>query len=146
MELFRKKGWRGKRTAVGVALDGATMQAVELADDGTDLQVRRVFSEPMPENAFTDGELTDADAVADAVHRLFRAHHLPNRNAGLEACCLQAKVQTTGTSVEGDQLQGRLRGGSRGRVGGTRRDRPTHIPARWARSNTDPYQQYRFLY
>ncbi|HUU09432.1 MAG TPA: pilus assembly protein PilM [Phycisphaerae bacterium] len=68
------------RTAVGIVLDAGTMQAVELATDGDGLVVRRAVSDRLPPEAFTDSEITDVNAVADAVRRILRAHKLPRRH------------------------------------------------------------------
>jgi type IV pilus assembly protein PilM len=68
------------RTAIGIVVDCGTVQVVELAADGPRLQVRRAACEPIPPKVFSDGELVDADAVAEIIRRIFRTHRLPRRN------------------------------------------------------------------
>ncbi len=68
------------RTAIGIVVDCGTVQVVELAADGPRLQVRRAACESIPAKVFSDGELVDADAVAEVVRRVFRSRRLPRRN------------------------------------------------------------------
>ncbi len=68
------------RTAVGITLDAGTLHAVELAADGEDVVIRRAVCDQLPPEAFADGTLTDANAVAEAVRHTLRTHHFPRRN------------------------------------------------------------------
>jgi Tfp pilus assembly PilM family ATPase/Tfp pilus assembly protein PilN len=94
-------------------LDTDALQAVELGLEGERLVLRRSVREPLPAGAFTDGELTDAGAIAEAVRRTFRSHRLPRRNVSVALggrLAIARVIETTETSeAEADQmLQDRL--------------------------------------
>jgi len=71
------------RTAVGIVIDTNVLQAVELAAEGERLVLRQAVCEPLPEDAFVDGELANAGAVAETVRRLFRSRGLGRRNVSV---------------------------------------------------------------
>src|SRR5947209_9475073 len=60
---------------VGLDLDGQFLAAVQLAGDG----VSRAVSTELPPGVITDGEVTDVDALAEALKDFFKVHALPRR-------------------------------------------------------------------
>ena len=63
------------RGIVGLDLDGQFLAAVQATSDG----VTRAVSTDLPPGVITDGEVTDVQALSDAIKDFFRANNLPRR-------------------------------------------------------------------
>ena len=63
------------RGIVGLDLDGQFLAAVQASGDG----VTRAVSADLPPGVITDGEVTDVDALSDALRDFFKKHNLPRR-------------------------------------------------------------------
>jgi type IV pilus assembly protein PilM len=69
---FGKSNTRG---IVGLDLDGQFLAAVQASSDG----VSRAVSAELPPGIIVDGEVTDLDALSEALKDFFKAHNLPKR-------------------------------------------------------------------
>jgi type IV pilus assembly protein PilM len=74
--LGRKR--QGDSAMVGLEIEAGSIAAAEVQSND-ETRVNAVAVEPLPPDAFNDGEVTDADAVAEALRSLFSAHHLSKR-------------------------------------------------------------------
>src|SRR6476619_7259948 len=72
ISLGKKNNNRG---IVGLDLDGEFIAAVQTAPDG----ISRAVSTELAPGIITDGEVTDVDALAEALRDFFKTHSLPRR-------------------------------------------------------------------
>src|SRR3954466_48554 len=72
LSLGKKNTNRG---IVGLDLDGEFIAAVQTSPDG----ISRAVSVELAPGVITDGEVTDVDALADALRDFFKTHSLPRR-------------------------------------------------------------------
>src|SRR3954467_549087 len=72
LSLGKKNSNRG---IVGLDLDGEFIAAVQTSPDG----ISRAVSAELAPGIITDGEVTDVDALADALRDFFKTHSLPRR-------------------------------------------------------------------
>jgi type IV pilus assembly protein PilM len=63
------------RGIVGLDLDGQFLAAVQASPDGVNLAV----STDLPPGVITDGEVTDVEALSEALRDFFKKHNLPRR-------------------------------------------------------------------
>lgn len=69
---------RTKDTVVGLEIEAGSIAAAEVSVNGT-TQLRAHGVEPLPPGVFREGEVTDADALSEALKHLFSKHSLPKR-------------------------------------------------------------------
>jgi type IV pilus assembly protein PilM len=69
---FGKSNTRG---IVGLDLDGQFLAAVQASEGG----VSRAVSAELPPGVIVDGEVTDVEALSEALKDFFKAHNLPKR-------------------------------------------------------------------
>src|SRR3954452_19440366 len=72
LSLGKKNTNRG---IVGLDLDGEFIAAVQTSPDG----ISRAVSAELAPGVITDGEVTDVEALADALREFFKKHDLPRR-------------------------------------------------------------------
>src|SRR3954471_13404041 len=72
LSLGKKNNNRG---IVGLDLDGEFIAAVQTSPDG----ISRAVSAELAPGIITDGEVTDVDALAEALRDFFKVHSLPRR-------------------------------------------------------------------
>jgi type IV pilus assembly protein PilM len=63
--------FRKPKSLVGLDIGSSAVKAVELKPSGKGYRVAAFGSEPVPPDAIVDGAIIDADAVADAIKRVF---------------------------------------------------------------------------
>jgi type IV pilus assembly protein PilM len=68
-------GKSNNRGIVGLDLDGQFLAAVQTNGDG----VSRAVSADLPPGVISDGEVTDVQALSEALKDFFKAHNLPRR-------------------------------------------------------------------
>ena len=73
LQLTRKK--TKASATVGLDIEAGSIAAAEIRSNGT-VQVRTAAIEPLPPGAFSEGEVADADSVAEALKSLFAQHKL----------------------------------------------------------------------
>jgi type IV pilus assembly protein PilM len=73
LQLTRKKTKTG--ATVGLDIETGSIAAAEIRSNGT-VQVRTAAIEPLPPGAFNEGEVADADSLAEALKSLFAQHKL----------------------------------------------------------------------
>ena len=69
---------RTKDSVVGLEIEAGSVAAVEVGVNGT-TQLRAHGIGPLPPGAFREGEVTDAEALSQALKQLFSEHSLPKR-------------------------------------------------------------------
>src|SRR4029078_4866784 len=62
------------KTGVGLDIGSSAVKAVELKPVGKGFRVAAFGSEPVSQDAFVDGAIIDAGAVADAIRRVFESN------------------------------------------------------------------------
>lgn len=75
--LLKKRG-RKERTVVGLEIEAGSIGATEVAVNGS-VQITAAAVQPLPANAFADGEVVDPEAVAAALRTLFATNKLSRR-------------------------------------------------------------------
>jgi type IV pilus assembly protein PilM len=73
LQLTRKK--TKTSATVGLDIEAGSIAAAEIRSNGT-VQVRTAAIEPLPPGAFSEGEVADADSLAEALKSLFAQHKL----------------------------------------------------------------------
>jgi len=71
-------GRKKESALVGLEIEAGSIAAAEVRANG-DSRVSAVAVQPLPPEAFNDGEVTDPDAVAEALRALFAANKLSRR-------------------------------------------------------------------
>ena len=66
---------------VGLEIEAGSIGVAEVVVNGS-LRVRAAAVEPLPPEAFNDGEVKDPDIVAAGLRSLFSAHKLSRRGVG----------------------------------------------------------------
>jgi type IV pilus assembly protein PilM len=75
--LLKKRGGK-EQSVVGLEIEAGSIGATEVAVNGS-VQVTAAAVQPLPANAFADGEVADPEAVAVALRTLFAANKLSRR-------------------------------------------------------------------
>src|SRR5262245_32301875 len=79
LEIPSFKRGRSKDSAVvGLELEAGSIAAAEVRSNGS-AQLSAAATAQLPPEAFRDGEVTDSDAVAEALRTLFSEHKLSKR-------------------------------------------------------------------
>ncbi len=68
------------KALVGLDIGSSAVKAVELKASGKAYKVTAFGSEPLPPDSIVDGAIIDGAAVAEAIRRLFDAHHIKTRD------------------------------------------------------------------
>jgi type IV pilus assembly protein PilM len=78
MRQLLQKRTKKDATTVGLEIEAGSIGVAEVASNGT-VQVNAAAVQPIPPEAFNDGEVADPDSVAEALRELFSTHKLDKR-------------------------------------------------------------------
>ncbi len=72
--------FRRAKALVGLDIGSSAVKAVELKPAGKSYKVTGFGTEALPPDSIVDGAIIDGAAVADAIRRLFDAHHIKTKD------------------------------------------------------------------